>query len=502
MRGTCERPIVPAFAGSLEGHRGRQGVLFTTSQFSAEARDYVGRSETKIVLIDGPERAHLMIDCGVGVADVAEYQVRKVDVDYIVNGEKKSDAPGRKLTGVDLVAVGAKRDGIGTLESARIHRRGRGWRLRGCRSPGARERCAAAPQAPPEQDNGDHAADRRRGVKRRCRQRHRDRRLGTHVARAVDRFDGHRVRFPALQPGQRQPVMGDVLVVLNHDGDRTGRAVARDGSRKLVGLPLEIDGIRARLGVLIPGNGRRGRVRGVRQIDGIGRGAGARVAGEIRCVYLDAQEAAGRQAGQHELLVSVSVPVPSDRFSELPRRTEPHERAGRLAGGPAHQRDGVAYAGDRQPRDRRTERVVTARCREEGILGQRPDLFSKRGHDPNLELAGALRNVGQDDVVSRLRAPRRPGDIPREPTVPSGATHIAKKSLQRTVRFEADHDGTARDVDDATGIYERGGGLATSRPGVDLHRFRGHRSTKAVGASGHDAVSRSGLEVGDGDLVG
>lgn len=74
--GTVGRPVVQAFAGSLEGHRARKGVLITTSSFSQEAIEYVSRIEKKIVLIDGPELAALMIDYGLGVAEVATYVVR------------------------------------------------------------------------------------------------------------------------------------------------------------------------------------------------------------------------------------------------------------------------------------------------------------------------------------------------------------------------------------------------------------------------------------------
>lgn len=52
---TVGRPIVQAFAGSLDGYRAKKGVLITTSQFSPEAKDYVNRIEKKIVLIDGEE---------------------------------------------------------------------------------------------------------------------------------------------------------------------------------------------------------------------------------------------------------------------------------------------------------------------------------------------------------------------------------------------------------------------------------------------------------------
>jgi len=80
--GTVGRPIVQGFAGSLEGQRARKGVLITTSQFSADARDYITRIEKKIVLIDGEQLAQLMIDFGVGVAEVATFTVKKVDSDY------------------------------------------------------------------------------------------------------------------------------------------------------------------------------------------------------------------------------------------------------------------------------------------------------------------------------------------------------------------------------------------------------------------------------------
>ena len=76
------RPTVQAFAGSLEGQRARKGVLITTSTFTRDAVEYVTRIEKRIVLIDGERLAQLMIDHGVGVADVATYHVKRIDVDY------------------------------------------------------------------------------------------------------------------------------------------------------------------------------------------------------------------------------------------------------------------------------------------------------------------------------------------------------------------------------------------------------------------------------------
>ena len=85
---TVGRPDVQAFAGSLEGQRARKGVMITTSQFSPDARDYVGRIEKKIVLLDGAELAELMIEHGIGVAETVRYSIRKLDLDYF--GEEAS----------------------------------------------------------------------------------------------------------------------------------------------------------------------------------------------------------------------------------------------------------------------------------------------------------------------------------------------------------------------------------------------------------------------------
>jgi restriction system protein len=79
---TVGRPEIQAFAGSLEGVRGRKGVFITTSSFSSEAKEYVSRIEKKIVLIDGPQLASLLIDFNIGVTSVSSYEVKRVDADY------------------------------------------------------------------------------------------------------------------------------------------------------------------------------------------------------------------------------------------------------------------------------------------------------------------------------------------------------------------------------------------------------------------------------------
>jgi restriction system protein len=86
-KGCVGRPNVQEFAGSMEAHRAKKGVMITTSTFSREARDFVERIERKIVLIDGQQLAQLMIDYDVGVATSRTYTIKKVDSDYFVDSE-------------------------------------------------------------------------------------------------------------------------------------------------------------------------------------------------------------------------------------------------------------------------------------------------------------------------------------------------------------------------------------------------------------------------------
>ena len=79
---TIGRPDIQQFAGALQGQRARKGVFITTSSFSADAKQYAERIETRIILIDGTELARLMIAHGVGVTPVAVYELKRVDSDF------------------------------------------------------------------------------------------------------------------------------------------------------------------------------------------------------------------------------------------------------------------------------------------------------------------------------------------------------------------------------------------------------------------------------------
>ena len=81
-QGTVGRPEIQKFVGALQGQRARKGVFITTSSFTAEASAYAANIETKVVLIDGRQLAHLMMDFDVGVSVAACYTVKKIDSDY------------------------------------------------------------------------------------------------------------------------------------------------------------------------------------------------------------------------------------------------------------------------------------------------------------------------------------------------------------------------------------------------------------------------------------
>jgi restriction system protein len=76
------RPEVQAFTGSLEGFKARKGVLITTAGFTQEAREFAGRIEKTIILVDGDLLTQLMIDHSVGVSDVESYTIKRIDSDY------------------------------------------------------------------------------------------------------------------------------------------------------------------------------------------------------------------------------------------------------------------------------------------------------------------------------------------------------------------------------------------------------------------------------------
>lgn len=80
--GSVGRPEIQKFVGALHGRRAKKGVFITTSTFSADAREYVDKIDPKVVLINGEQLSHLMIDFNVGVTPNAIYETKRIDSDY------------------------------------------------------------------------------------------------------------------------------------------------------------------------------------------------------------------------------------------------------------------------------------------------------------------------------------------------------------------------------------------------------------------------------------
>jgi restriction system protein len=79
---TVGRPEVQGFVGALQGARAPKGVFITASSFSAEARAYADTVTPRVILIEGPTLAELMIDHDVGVSATQRYILKRVDEDY------------------------------------------------------------------------------------------------------------------------------------------------------------------------------------------------------------------------------------------------------------------------------------------------------------------------------------------------------------------------------------------------------------------------------------
>jgi restriction system protein len=85
--GSVGRPEIQKFAGALQGVRARKGIFITSSGYTADAESYAANIDSKIVLIDGPTLADLMIEYGIGVTAVQRYELKKLDTDYFAADE-------------------------------------------------------------------------------------------------------------------------------------------------------------------------------------------------------------------------------------------------------------------------------------------------------------------------------------------------------------------------------------------------------------------------------
>jgi restriction system protein len=67
---------------ALQGAQASRGIFITTSSFSADARSYADRINARLVLIDGPELARLMVEHNCGVRVEEAFALKQVDEDF------------------------------------------------------------------------------------------------------------------------------------------------------------------------------------------------------------------------------------------------------------------------------------------------------------------------------------------------------------------------------------------------------------------------------------
>jgi restriction system protein len=79
---TVGRPDIQRFVGALHGQRASKGVFITTSGFSREAIGYADSVTPRVILVDGPELADLMVEHNVGVTVATAYEIKRIDLDY------------------------------------------------------------------------------------------------------------------------------------------------------------------------------------------------------------------------------------------------------------------------------------------------------------------------------------------------------------------------------------------------------------------------------------
>lgn len=76
------RPEIQKFVGALAGNKANKGVFITSSGFSKGAAEYASQVNHRVVLIDGPMLAELMMDHDLGVSTKDVYTVKRLDTDY------------------------------------------------------------------------------------------------------------------------------------------------------------------------------------------------------------------------------------------------------------------------------------------------------------------------------------------------------------------------------------------------------------------------------------
>lgn len=76
------RPDIQGFVGALHGAQADRGVFITTSRFSHDAHEYAEKVAARVILIDGPALARLLVEHNIGVQDHEKFVLKRLDEDF------------------------------------------------------------------------------------------------------------------------------------------------------------------------------------------------------------------------------------------------------------------------------------------------------------------------------------------------------------------------------------------------------------------------------------
>lgn len=80
--GSVGRKEIQSFVGALAGKQANKGIFITTSTFASTATEYAQAVTQKVILIDGPRLADLMIEHDIGVSTTRTIALKRIDTDY------------------------------------------------------------------------------------------------------------------------------------------------------------------------------------------------------------------------------------------------------------------------------------------------------------------------------------------------------------------------------------------------------------------------------------
>jgi len=79
---TVGRPDIQGFVGALHGAQADRGVFITTSRFSPDAYSDADKVAARVILIDGPTFASLLVEHNIGAQDSETFVLKRVDEDF------------------------------------------------------------------------------------------------------------------------------------------------------------------------------------------------------------------------------------------------------------------------------------------------------------------------------------------------------------------------------------------------------------------------------------